>query len=61
MPTYVANGLSSDQRTEGTWVHTGRLIISVRLDNGTVLKFTLPDDLVKLGAVNSIEDLTYGG
>ena len=61
MPTYVSNGLNNDQRTEGTWVHTGRLVISVRLDNGTVLKFTLPDDLVGLAVPNSLEDLTYGG
>jgi hypothetical protein len=58
--SFVTNGLTNDQRTEGTWVHTGRLIISVRKDDGTVIKLTLPDDLMKAAATDALEDLKYG-
>jgi hypothetical protein len=59
-PTFTTNGMVNDQRTEGTWVHTGRLIISFQLDNGQVLKVTLPDDLIGAMAVDALEDLKYG-
>jgi len=38
--------VSTNRHTDGVWTHTGRLIVSCRLDNGTVVKVTLPDDLV---------------
>jgi len=31
------------QQTEGTWAHTGKLIVSRRLENGTMATVTLPD------------------
>jgi hypothetical protein len=51
----------AERHTDGVWMHTGRLILSVKLDDGQVIKVTLPDDLVGVTAVNSLEDLTYGG
>ena len=41
----ITNGLTSDQRTEGVWEHTGKLIVSRRLDNGTPASVTLPDSI----------------
>jgi hypothetical protein len=35
--------LVGGQQTDGTWVHTGKLIVSRKLDNGTVASVTLPD------------------
>jgi hypothetical protein len=50
------------QQTDGTWLHTGRLIIQCQMPNGAVIKLTLPDDFIALGTPpNSLEDLTYGG
>ena len=48
-----------ERHTDGTWVHTGRLILSVKLDNGQVVKITLPDDLVAMLG-GTLEDLKYG-
>jgi hypothetical protein len=61
--SFVTNGLTNDQRTEGTWLHTGKLIVSCKLASGTVVTLTLPDDWQALKALipNSLEDLTYGG
>jgi hypothetical protein len=36
--------LVGGQQTDGTWVHTGKLIVSGRLPSGTLLTLTLPDD-----------------
>lgn len=35
--------VSRDRQTDGTWAHTGKLIVSRRLDNGTLASVTLPD------------------
>jgi hypothetical protein len=35
--------LVGGQQTDGVWVHTGKLIVSRRLDNGTLASVTLPD------------------
>lgn len=49
-------------QTNGTWHHTGRLIISFKMPNGQVVTVTLPDDWAALQTPpNSLEDLTYGG
>ena len=55
--------VTGDQTTNGTWQHTGHLIISCKLPSGTVVTLTLPDDWQTLKALvpNSLEDLTYGG
>jgi hypothetical protein len=62
--------LVGGQQTEGTWLHTGKLIVSCKLPSGTLVTVTLPDDwqtlldrLTTLEArvPNSLEDLTYGG
>jgi len=36
--------LVGGQQTDGVWVHTGKLIVSRRLDNGTLASVTLPDN-----------------
>jgi len=46
--------------TNGLWVHTGQLIVTCKLDDGTVVKLTIPDDLVRLLNVDALEDLKYG-
>jgi hypothetical protein len=58
-------------QTDGTVLHTGHVTVSCRLDNGSLVTVTLPDDwqtiLDRLAALeahaapNSLEDLTYGG
>jgi hypothetical protein len=59
-------------QTDGNVLHTGRVTVSCRMDNGTLVTLTLPDDwqtiLDRIAAleatsspVNSLEDLTYGG
>ena len=66
--------VTREERTDGTYRHTGRMYISVRRADGTLLSLVLPDDLIALaarvtaleamvpsGIPNSIEDLTYGG
>jgi hypothetical protein len=52
-------------------MHTGRLIVSCKLNTGAVVTLKLPDDwqtlLARVAALeaaavpNSLEDLTYGG
>jgi len=37
--------LVAGQQTDGTWVHTGKLIVSRKLASGTVASVTLPDDV----------------
>jgi len=46
--------------TNGLWVHTGQIIVTCKLDNGTVVKVTIPDDLVRLLSLDALEDLKYG-
>jgi hypothetical protein len=41
--------LVGGQQTDGTWVHTGKLIVSRKLDNGTVASVTLPDTTGPVG------------
>jgi hypothetical protein len=55
--------LVSGQQTDGTWTHTGRLVVSFKMPSGQVVTLTLPDDWLTLKASipNSLEDLTYGG
>jgi len=36
--------VSAERRTDGLWEHTGRLVISRRVSDGTMVKLTLPDD-----------------
>jgi hypothetical protein len=43
MSTSEIYTLVNGQQTDGTWVHTGKLIVSRRLDNGTLASVTLPD------------------
>ena len=40
--------LVSGQQTEGTWVHTGKLIVSCKLATGVLGSVTLPDDFAPL-------------
>jgi hypothetical protein len=42
--------LVAGQQTDGTFIHTGRLVVSVKLATGVVAKVTLPDDLYALMA-----------
>jgi len=46
MPTAT----SPDTRTDGFWGHTGRLVISRRLDTGELASVTLPDDALGSGS-----------
>ena len=36
--------LVGGQQTDGVWVHTGKLIVSRKLENGTLASVTLPDN-----------------
>ena len=36
--------LVGGQQTEGVWAHTGKLIVSRKLENGTLASVTLPDN-----------------
>jgi hypothetical protein len=57
--------------TDGVQLHTGRLIVRYLSASGTLISITLPDDWQTLldrvaaleanAAVDSLEDLTYGG
>jgi hypothetical protein len=55
--------ITGDSTTDGTWLHTGHLIVSLKLSSGTVVTLKLPEDWQALKALvpNSLEDLTYGG
>ena len=58
-------------QSDGFVAHTGRVTVRCRLDDGTLVAVTLPDDWQTLVArvtaleaaagANSLEDLTYGG
>jgi hypothetical protein len=53
--------LVGGQQTDGTWVHTGKLIIQLKMPNGQVTTVTLPDDwLTLLAKTDALEDLKYG-
>lgn len=72
-PSETTYTLVGGQQTDGTWLHTGRLLVTCYLTTGAVLKLTLPDDWQTLAArvtaleatlatvPSSLEDLTYGG
>jgi hypothetical protein len=34
--------------TSGPWLHRGQLLISLMLDDGSLMRVTLPDDLMAL-------------
>ena len=60
---------STTRITGGPWIHRGQLIIAFQLDDGTVLRLTLPDDwqalvarveALEAGGVDCLEDMTYG-
>lgn len=66
--------VSAQTQADGVARHTGRVIVSCRLDSGALVTVTLPDDWQTLlarvaaleaampaGVPNSLEDLTYGG
>ena len=65
--------VSRNGQTDGYLRHTGQLTVSCKLDNGTVVTLTLPDDwqtlLARVTALesastavpNSLEDLKYAG
>lgn len=63
--------VSRNGQTDGFLAHTGRVTVRCRLDDGTLVAVTLPDDwqtllarvaaLEAAGGANSLEDLTYGG
>jgi hypothetical protein len=71
----VDSSVAADSRkTNGYVAHTGRMRVSCKLANGTLVTLVLPDDwqtlLARVAALeaampasvpNSIEDLTYGG
>jgi hypothetical protein len=63
--------VSRNGQTDGYLRHTGQLTVSCKLDSGTLVTLTLPDDwqtlLARVAALearvipNSLEDLTYAG
>jgi hypothetical protein len=42
--------VNGERHSNGAWAHTGRLIVSRRLDTGVLASVTLPDDV---GAADS--------
>jgi hypothetical protein len=50
---------SREHRTGGLWTHTGQLILKFKMEDGTIVTVTLPDDLVALQK-RTLEDMHYG-
>jgi len=64
--------LAPNAQTDGFLRHTGRVTVACRLDSGTLVTVTLPDDWQTLldrvaaleaaaATLNSLEDLKYAG